>query len=103
LFGLIVKIVLRVGADRATGSDAGPGDLPGFLSLPAAGALTPQCGEVGFERAILLDQFALTSLVPPPPFGLFDGSAYGAAHIRPTDAALFEAVMRATLHRLDRK
>src|SRR5262249_31571543 len=77
---------------------------PPRLSTPLApGALTPQGGEVGFERAILLDQFTLTRHVPPPLFGLFDGLAHGATQFRPPGAICFEAIMRAVLHRLDSK
>src|SRR5262249_56387669 len=77
---------------------------PPRLSTPLApGALTPQGGEVGFERAILLDQFTLTRHVPPPLFGLFDGLAHGSTQFRPHGAIFFEAIKRAALHRPDRK
>src|SRR5262245_19682178 len=100
-FGLIVKSSLLACDDRAPRAGAGPGDLPRFLALLAPGVLTPRGGEVGFKHAILLNQLTLTRHVPPPPFGLFDGLAHGAAQFRSFGAVLFEAIMRAALHRLD--
>src|SRR5262245_29278488 len=63
LFGLIVKYLLRARDDRAFGTGGGPGDLPCLGDSLAAGLLAPHGGEVGFKRAILLDQLTLTRSV----------------------------------------
>src|SRR5215510_173168 len=101
LFSLIIKVALRARDDRATRAGAGPGDLPSFISMLAPDGLGLQNSEVCFKREVLLDQFMLTRRGLSPLFGFFYCLAHGAAQFRPSGAALFKAVMRATLHRLD--
>src|SRR5262249_37662060 len=95
------KGALRTRDARATRAGGGPGDSASFIFLLAPGGLAPQNGEVSFSRQVLLDQFMLTRRGLSPLFGLFYCLADGAAQFRPSGAALFKAVMRAALHRLD--
>src|SRR5262249_19807759 len=106
LFGWLLTGDCRVWDERARRAYPNSGALSLLFAPVSFDSFALEGGKSDSERAIHLDRLAdrrAPLRFDLPPSGLLDGRAYGAAQFFSCYATLFETIMRAALHRINRR